>query len=377
MRKLYYLLFLLLLPVFFLIPKLALAQDQTTINKDEVKNGMQIITANQVDIEGTIIGDIFIISQSTTIAGKIEGNLFIATTTLNMTQDAKVSGSLFVVSQKMSLNGSISGSTYLAASEISTGQKFMANQELNFAAKSANLDGTFSRQINGSAETINLNGKFEANLLLKTTNLTYEPNLNVLGDIKYYAPYSALVKTDGDLSPTVTSDDFNKTNLPTFWNKFAQSLSIKLLGLIYLLIIGFLWIWLWRDKYETVVESLKDQLWPSLGFGIIVWLLIPAAFLILIFTIIGIPLALILLGFVIFWSYLSTIIAGGLLGRFVINLINKNEIKYPYLALFLGILILIVLYAIPIIGPIIKVIAAILAFGILVVNRKQILNLSF
>jgi cytoskeletal protein CcmA (bactofilin family) len=372
--KWYVLAGLVLLLLCFLVPKLVLAQDQTTVAKDETRTGIQIITAN---IAGTINGDTFIIGQGAVISGKIQGNLFVIASTINISEGAQINGSLFAVAQKMNLNGKVSGTTYLAGSEIDTSSTFIANQEFNFAAKSVSLDGNFKKTVNGSAQQIDLSGNYDADLLLKTTYLTYEPTLFVKGNVKYYAPYIALIKTSDTNSPTVTKDDFNKTPLPTFWQNFSQNLATKLLGLVYLLIIGFLWIWLWRDKYETVVESLKEHLWPAFGFGIIVWLLLPVAFLLLTITIIGIPLALILLGFVIFWTYLSTVLIGGFLGNFIILLLNRNETKYPYLALFLGILVLIVLYAVPVIGPILKIITAILAFGVLVIGRKKILNLKF
>jgi hypothetical protein len=134
---------------------------------------------------------------------------------------------------------------------------------------------------------------------------------------------------------------------------------------------------LWKEKYLTVNEALKENLWPALGWGIVVLILLPIAFLILAFSIIGFPVALILFGFVTLWAYLATIIIGGLLGDFTLLLFNHDAKKYPYLALSIGLVILLILYSVPVIGWIFKLITMLLAFGVILIARKKILGLKF
>lgn len=378
MKKIY---LLTLIPILtclvLIIPALVFAQDQVNITKDETRNGIQLITANKIDISGTVKGDVFAIGQDVSVSGIIEGNLFVASSIITIKEESKITGSAFFVGQKINLSGAIEGATYLASSNLKTTADFKSKREFNFVTKEADINGIFERKINGSSENIILNGKFSSDVLLKTKYLTYEPTLDVKGQITYYAPYQALSKYENGQSAIIGGEDYNHTPLPTFWKKFSTDLDTKLLGLIYLLIIGFLWLWLWRERYNTVITNLKEQLWPALGWGIVILLLLPATFLILSFSIIGLPIALILLGFVIFWTYLATIIVGGLIGNFIMSLLNHDADKYPYLALGLGILILLILFSVPIIGWIFKVFCIILAFGIIVAARKEILDLKF
>ncbi|MDD3774106.1 MAG: polymer-forming cytoskeletal protein [Patescibacteria group bacterium] len=379
MKKLY---FLVLLPIMacltLILPTFAFAQDQVDITKNETREGMQLITANKIDIAGTIKGDIFAIGQDITISGVVEGNIFIASSMITIKNEAKITGSAFFVGQKINLAGVIEGTTYSASSNLKTAADFNSKREFNFVTKDADLNGIFERKVNGSSENIILNGQYNGDILLKTKYLTYEPNLDVKGQIKYYAPYQALIKeNNGQSAIIIGGEDYNHIPLPTFWQKFSAQIGTKILGLIYLLIIGFLWLWLWRERYNTIKTNLKERLWPALGWGAVILLLLPTAFLILAFSIIGLPLALILLGFVIFWAYLSTIIVGGLLGDFIMNLLNNDSDKYPYLSLLIGVLVLIVLFSVPIIGWIFKLFSIIVAFGVMAVARKEILGLKF
>jgi len=368
-----------LFSLILIFPLVACAQDQFIIEASETKSDTQFISASNVFIEGKVLGDVFTVSSELTITGEIDGNLFFLGSRLNIAKSAKISGSVFALASKISLAGKLEGNVYLAGSEIYTTRDLVAQNEANFASSKADLEGTFEKTVRGSAPEINLsNSNFKKSLILETKYLSYTPKTTVKDRLAYRSPYKALLAEENlGGAPNIGEERWIKVKLPTYWDKFGNRLIKSLISFGYLLIFGFLWIWLWQEKYKTVVLSLREHLWPALGWGVVLVLVFPSLFIFLLISILGIPIALLLLGLLIFWGYMATVVVGGFIGAYIMQLFGKDSEKRPYLALFLGVLFMFILYSLPGIGWVFKMFAILLALGVLITSRKTILGVNF
>ncbi len=360
---------------FLLFPnQLRATSDKYELPEGETKQGVQLITQPRAEIEGRIVGDVFIVNQTTIISGVIEGNLFFVGKTINLNKTSEITGSAFILADTANLKGTIRGNSYVATNRLYTSASFKNKGEFNFLAQEAELRGAYHRKMRGRASQIQLKGAAlfkDANL--RTKYLNYDAKTICRGKLTYYAPYQAL----GENAKLSSCLKWNKTHLPSFWQKFGLHLTQRVFSVIYLLIFGFLWLWLWREKYKTVVLVLREKLAPALGWGALALFILPSVFAVLVLTLVGIPLAIALLGVFVFWAYLSPIVVGGLVGDYLLQLFGYDAEKYPYLALFLGVVVLSVLFALPGAGWIFRLFVIILALGAVVVGRKEIIGLKF
>ncbi|MCD6194964.1 hypothetical protein J7K05_02110 [bacterium] len=367
-------LFVLFVVSFLFFPQQLKAAEKFEVPSGETKTGVQLITQPEAQIEGRIEGDVFILNQTTIISGVIDGNLFFVGKTISLEKNSEIKGSVFIAADTVNLKGIIEGNSYIACSKLYTTSSFKHKGEFNFVATEAELKGAYHQKARAKASQINLKGA----ALLKGANfrvkyLNYDNKTISQGDLTYYSPYEAL----GENQKLASSLKWKKLRLPSFWQKFSLYLSQKTLSLLYILIFGFLWIWLWQEKYKTTLVALREKLGPALGWGVLTILILPSVLIILLASVLGIPLALVVIGAFVFWAYLSPVVVGGLLGNYFLQLIGYDGEKYPYLSLFLGVLFLFILYALPEIGWVFRFFTIALALGAVVAGRKEILGLKF
>lgn len=113
------------------------------------------------------------------------------------------------------------------------------------------------------------------------------------------------------------------------------------------------------------------KVWPSLGLGVLALLLTPIIVIILLITIIGLPLAFILFALWLIAIYASKILVGILIGRDLINNYWPKQKDSLILAMIVGIIIASLIFALPIIGRIVSLLAMLWGLGGIMLALKK------
>ncbi|HSX47336.1 MAG TPA: hypothetical protein VLF63_01035, partial [Patescibacteria group bacterium] len=111
----------------------------------------------------------------------------------------------------------------------------------------------------------------------------------------------------------------------------------------------------------------KNKIWHVLLTGLLAMIVVPIAIVILFATVIGIPLAIILL---LLW-FISLILSGPLASYYTGHLVAKNIEKAP-LIILIGTLVLGIIFLIPILGGIIILVATWFGIGTILLNLKKL-----
>jgi hypothetical protein len=112
----------------------------------------------------------------------------------------------------------------------------------------------------------------------------------------------------------------------------------------------------------AVTDRIRTSPWWSMLTGFIIFVVVPVAATILLFTIIGIPLALILFAIYFIAVYISLIFSALTLGRWIFGRSGRPRTS-AYLDLLVGMVVLWILMAIPFFGWLIKLAAIFLGLG--------------
>ena len=119
--------------------------------------------------------------------------------------------------------------------------------------------------------------------------------------------YSAGMKAQIDKNVTVPNGihyhqptDLKRSNVMFAWS--------ELISLFASLVVGMVLISLWGKQIKEITVKMNKKISASFGWGTLVLFITPIIALILVFTLIGIPLALILLALWIIAIYLSSIL---------------------------------------------------------------------
>jgi cytoskeletal protein CcmA (bactofilin family) len=295
------------------------------INIDATIDGDIICAGNDITIKGKVSGDIRLIADTATIYADIKNNATIVASNINIKKEARVNGDLTALAQNVSISGQISRDAYIRADSVDMYGKVGRN------LKSYHSNLTF----NGDA-------KVGGDFIYASADKVFIPKDSIKGDI-IQEPLRASSRLSGVLTSTV----FLAMLAYIAW---FISLLIAAIGVAIL----------FPKSLEDSVKYATKQPLVSMFVGVMALFFVPILLVMLLFSIIGIPLAMIL------WFMYGTILL--LSTPFVAHLIGALLLpnrSHPIKAL-VGASILLLIYAIPIINILAFMIVTALGSGLVI-----------
>lgn len=294
------------------------------------------------------------------------------------------SGIYLRAEETIRLDGHYQSDVYVAAQNISISDRTIIEGDLIAGASTITVQGTVKGDVRLGAGVINLekatieksatlfagdifideNSTIKKDTLAFTQTLTH--NGTIEGNLNYGAPKTLGEESTGTIvGNTIFYDDDTKQEKDQSWFAFFNLLwfMIQIFGL---LIVGIVLIYLFKDKLLDISETMFKEANRSLIYGLLFAFATPLMVILLLFTVIGLPLALITTVFYVLFWYLSTILVGVALGQKI--LANQKD---PFWPMVLGTFVFAVLKAIPIIGGFIGFAGGLWAVGALIVNWKN------
>ncbi len=235
--------------------------------------------ATDVEISETVNGNVYVIANNVKITGQVGGDLFVIAKDVNI-DGGQVYGNVFAITDSFTLNGLI--------------------YDLYGLCKTLDVkyDGVTYRDLKVSCDNATLNGVVGKNANLAVGNLlTLKSDCMVYGDLNYSSPNGIKVVNSSDESSdtelTVESLVSGKVNPG---NVGIIGYLIALLSVLVFTLVVWLVMTKFTPKFYGKLSnaSLKEML-ISLLVGLVAPIVIVLASIAVMFTIVGIPVALVVL----------------------------------------------------------------------------------
>jgi hypothetical protein len=205
--------------------------------------------------------------------------------------------------------------------------------------------------------------------------LTVGPQAHILGDLNYHSPATMRVPV-GTVIGNVTSEIVAAT-ADTTTNTAPAVLSLAwfldhLQRLIGLLVVGTLLVWLFPFCMETVNDELRQRPWASLGWGIVtipafallimvtLFVMIALAALLGMLTLGGLSATVVFIGLLLLFAvslffalavaYFAKIVVSIVVGQWLLERVYPDGAQHRFWPLLTGLLLFVVLTAVPYIG---------------------------
>ncbi|MDZ7680431.1 MAG: hypothetical protein U5J63_01665 [Fodinibius sp.] len=309
-----------------------------------------------VEISGYLADDLFSASRSIAIRGSIVDDAIIGARSINLS--GRVGDMLVAAGETVIIDGIVSGDLFAAGNEIFLGPnaRIMGNVALggnDITIDGAHIDGWL--RLGGNK--VMLNGPVGNNVELYTSNVTFGEK---------YAPAS--------VTTIITSHNLSRQDLPNapdnliitvenIEGAWIPAVLFSIWFYIALLIIGILLILLFPQTTVDLYRYATERYLRNTGLGLLLFVGIPIAIVVLLILIFTIPLSIIigmLYGLALFISFLLVALV---LGTHGIRFVKANEAYNDYYwGLSLGIIIIGLLSALPYAGPVINI--SLIFFGL-------------
>ena len=239
-----------------------------------VVDGDVFAGAERVEVSGTVRGNVYAGGQSVSITGEVEGNVHAAGR--NVEVDTKVGGSGFLAGQNVSV---------AEGSELARGG-FLAGE-------SVRSRGTVGRDLHFAAETMELSGSVERKMHGYARQVSVSSGGSVGGDLYVSVPEQEALEVDegasvgGETTVEIHEEHERRAFMhPGFYfGVFAKTLAALLFGVLLVTVFPSL--------RPTAPESSREAL-RDMGIGFLALIATPVAALMIAFTVIGIPISIVL-----------------------------------------------------------------------------------
>ncbi|MCA9389974.1 hypothetical protein KC571_01105 [candidate division WWE3 bacterium] len=348
------------------------SEGSVSVDKDDVINDDVFIASDVVTISGTVNGDVYAVGGVVTVNGTINGDLIVAGGTLDIsgviTDDLRVGGGFITIrNSEIGDNVSIAGGRIIIAEDVTIGGSLLigGGQVTNYAQVEKNL-------LAGAGEMV-IDGSVGSSVEIGAGSLTFGPNAKVVGDIKYASDVEANIDPSADLQGELSRIDpqikstFEKS---TGRRELQARFGFSVWSYLSMLLVGLMALYFFNKPLKNMSEIVTHRPWASLGFGLIVLFMALPLLLILMFTVIGVPLAVILMLIFFLEIYLSRIVVSVLIGDLIQKQMPDNKVN-PYVLFALGLLLFFIAINIPVINFFVHLFSILLGLGSMFIFTRQ------
>ncbi len=337
------------------------SQDNITVTKDQKIDSAVYYSGNNIDISGDINGDLYCAGSTINISGNINGDIFCAGQNINLS--GKVDGSARLAGQNINISGQLIDGVSVFAQSVIISDRAIIGRDLNGGAStlSINQGAKIMRDLTVGATDININGSIGRNIKSAVESLTLGSSSSVGGSIDYTSDNLINQDEGSKVSGSITQNQpKQESSKPAILFPLASAI-FSLYLLVSMLVTSLVLILIFPKKFEDVNNESLKSIGKTTLIGAVNIFIVPFGLLFLLITVLGIPLAF-LSGLV--WM-ITLILSGPLFAYFIGRQLMKGK-RNSVLVMMAGSVVLLLLYAIPIVNIFAALAAGVYGSGMVV-----------
>ena len=382
--------------------------DEVVIGSDQVIEDDVYVTANEVVVDGTIRGDLIAFGGSIAVDGTVEGDLIGAAQAVEIggtvEDDVRIAGQTLLLDE----GAEVEDDLIAAGFSLENVPDSAVGGTLMYAGYQALLQGTVGEDVNAAANGLELGGEVGANVDAEVdgedggpppflfapqadlptvdSGLTLTDSATVGGNLTYESSTEAQIDPQAQIEGEVVGEE-RPAEAEEDAYTFADAVFDNLRSFIALLLVGLILIWIAPNWIRRRAGTVLDRPLASLGWGVlglVAFLALGVAILLAtlvlavilgLLTLGGLVALIVVLGllaevvlvlaFWIFTNYLAQIVVSFLAGLLLVEAVRPGQGSGRVLPLVVGLILYVILRAIPVLGALVGLAVVLLGLGAL------------
>ncbi len=345
------------------------AGEEFSLPKNLSVNDDLYIAGGNVTIAGDVAGDLVVAGGTVLVLGTVEGDVLAAGGTLTLTGSVK--DDVRAVGGTISIPGTVEGDVVVAGGQIHIVPGATVKGAILAAGGRVAIDGAVNKDVVVAGGEIVVRGQVGGNVSLWTRKASIEDSAAIGGRLMYSSPREATIKPGAKIAGGV---EFKKTHDTGALRKGAAGLWL-IAKLLMWIVGGLALAYFFKTGTHKLAASSLNEPAKTLLYGFAALVLTPLAAILLSFTVVGLPL-----GILLFLAYVAGIIvsilyAGPLAGSLVGNSIaKKGTYAVGWKEVLGGVILLAVFKLVPFIGWFVCFVFFLLALGGVIRLKLELLS---
>lgn len=359
--------------IFLAVPLIVVAYSARTgtsviVPKSESLDDTLYAAGQTVTVDGDVNGDVVCAGQTVVINGNVSGSVLSASNSLMVNGD--VAGSVRAVGSSIILNGNVEKNVMAFGATVEQESGKSIGWGMLVGAGSANILGSVGRSLYGAASQATISGNIGRNVDLVMdgyqkggAGLVITKDARINGDVKYTS------RADADIAQGAQIQGEVSRKAPIVKEKEAEKgispflISLMIIFLLGAILVGLVASFAFPVLTREITDNMFSRIPASLGWGALATILAPLIAIFLTATLVGIPLALIIMALWFIGLYLSQIFTGILIGRIIFGKRNHTRERSLIWSAIIGVAIAWILFYIPLIGWLLSLLAVFWGIG--------------
>lgn len=279
------------------------------IKVQDTIRGDLTVAGGTVNVSGPVLDDLVAFGGDINIMSTVAGDLIVMGGTVNIGREVTVDQDLVVFSGEVTMEGKIGGDVKAWGGEIL-------------------MLGETAGAVAASGGEITIGGTFRGPIQLTAESISLEPDANMYGDLRYWLPEGqpvpdfdrAMVNASALYDASLSREEIATwLGIPIPWFTIAIIYFLSAL-----LMIAFFH-WVFDKPLVRASQKLREDFMGSFGYGVLYLLGMPMLIGLLLFTLVGIPLGLLLL-----FGYSFSILFGHMIAATVFTSTINEQYKYHW-----------------------------------------------
>jgi cytoskeletal protein CcmA (bactofilin family) len=344
-----------------------IAEEEVSVSSGTPVEDNLYLAGGVITVNDEVVGDLLVaggqilvtdtVSEDLTIAG---GNLTVLS---DVGEDVRLAGGSILVA------GSVGGDLMAAGGSLTIASDTTVGRDLVVAGGQLTVDGDVAGDAELTGGVVTLNGRVTGDVIIRADEaITIGDNAVIEGSLVYHARQADVLAVSdsanitGEVSFVPYEGGYDEGEVETMLAAIAGT--FLLYKFLATLVTALVLAWLFRRFATRVAQQVVATPLPLLGLGFVTLVVTPVAALLLLFTLLGIPLALMTgISFVLLivvTSALTSIVLGAWLSQLVYS---TREVVVTWKNVIAGVVVLTLVKLVPVIGWVLGFVLFLLTLG--------------
>lgn len=331
------------------------SSDNLVVGKSETVDSALFAGGRNIDIAGTINGDLFCAGMNVSISGKVKGDVFCAAQSLRVS--GEIEGSVKLAGQTVNFSSPKVAKAGVVGQTVTIDSATEVTQDAQLAGQDLTVNGDVGRDLAVAGQNVVIANKVGRDVTGSVEKLTLSSGAEVGGDLDYTSTTEAVIQDGAVVSGSVNRQqpkEKQSTNFAVFKPVSILYLFFAMIIVSLVLVVAFPRLF---NETNGRIMSLPGKT-ALIGFAGVFFT--PILAILLMITVVGIPLAILIL-----LAWMVVLFVSGPAFAYSVGARVWKRSESPMIIMLVGSVLLILLYIIPIIGFFAVVAAGLLGTGAL------------
>ena len=321
-----------------------------------------ILTAGRfVHLQNEVAGDVAAAGADVTIDGPVQG--YVMSAGRSVTVDGRVGNDVWAAGETVTVDSAVGNNAMLAGRVVNLRRSSVIGHDARLAGSEVTAEGRIERDLSIGADTARIGGEVGGVVRARADRVSILPGAVIRGDLVVRASEPPEISPDAQVLGQVRFEDADEGR----WLAWPGQWLLLFLALSILAVAAMSFAPAWPAR---VAGTLRARTLASILSGLLVLLVIPLAVGLLAVTIIGIPLAILMLAFYVAMLLLAGVFVSYSTGEWLTARVHWMR-SSVWVRMLLGVLVISLGMSLPIVGFIITAIVLTIGMGALVLERRS------